>query len=97
MKNSVYMTRGIKNCIDEGEINPYILRISLSRFDSNYWGELCKDDTELQNELLKEKNSKIDNRFIGSYTSNQTKFWIISEYDYTEKTLITTILLPEEY
>ncbi len=97
MKSLVCMTKGIKNCINENEIKFKDLTNSLVRFNKNDWGVLCKDDTELQSELLKEENSKLNNMFMGSYVSNKTKFWIISEYDYLIGTLITTILLPEEY
>ena len=34
---------------------------------------------------------------MGVYMINGHKIWIMSEYDYSIKSLLITILLPEEY
>ena len=52
---------------------------------------------EFQNELLKNPNAKYKDRFMGVYIINEIKIWIMSEYDYSIKSLLITILLPEEY
>ena len=63
----------------------------------NDWGILSNEDKEFQKELLKIPNSRYTERLMGVYVSNKTKIWIISEYDYSIKSLLITILLPEEY
>ena len=52
---------------------------------------------EKSKELLKNPNSKYEDRFMGVYMINGHKIWIMSEYDYSIKSLLITILLPEEY
>ncbi len=70
---------------------------ALLKFHSDDWGILCNEDKEFQNELLKNTNSKYEYRFMGVYMINEHKIWIMSEYDYSIKSLLITILLPEEY
>jgi len=62
---------------------------ALSRHAKCDWGDLCDDD-KLMNELALADGT----RLVSSYTDAKgTKFWIITEADRTE----TTILLPEDY
>ena len=97
MKNVIIMTKGIKYLIENQKINESDLLSSLIKFSSNDWGILSNEDKEFQKELLKIPNSRYTERFMGVYVSNKTKIWIISEYDYSIKSLLITILLPEEY
>ena len=97
MKNVIIMTKGIKYLIENQKINESDLLSSLIKFSSNDWGILSNEDKEFQKELLKIPNSRYTERLMGVYVSNKTKIWIISEYDYSIKSLLITILLPEEY
>lgn len=97
MNLKIVMTNGINNLIEDGYIYSTDLDFILLKFISNDWGDLCNEDKKFQNELLKNPNSKYEDRFTGVYLINDIKVWIISEYDYSIKSLIMTILLPEEY
>ena len=94
MKLRVVMTNGINYLIESGEFKDKDLMSALLKFHSDDWGILCK---EFQNELLKNPNSKYEDIFMGVYMINKHKIWIMSEYDYSIKSLLITILLPEEY
>jgi len=53
------------------------------------WGEVSKEDKELNDRALIE-----DERILSAYTAeNGTRFWVITEADRD----VTTVLLPEEY
>lgn len=93
----MFMTSGVDSLVKEGAIKDKDILIALSKFTSNDWGVLCDEDKEFQIELLKNPNSKYEDRFMGVYMINEIKIWIMSEYDYSIKSLIYTILLPEEY
>ena len=97
MKLRVVMTNGINYLIESGEFKDKDLMSSLLKFHSDDWGILCNEDKEFQNELLKNPNSKYEDIFMGVYMINKHKIWIMSEYDYSIKSLLITILLPEEY
>ncbi|MHC9416958.1 hypothetical protein, partial [Clostridium perfringens] len=72
--------------------------LQLFKFLENNWGDLCQEDTELQNSLIKEFDAKLHNRFMGVYKlMKNIEIWIMSEYDYTIDTLIITVLFPHEY
>jgi hypothetical protein len=80
----VYATPGVLTQISKSEI-----AFALARHENCDWGDVCKEDWELNNEAL-----EMGYRILSSYTSsNGIKFWIITEADRST----TTILLPEEY
>lgn len=80
----IYVTPGVMNRIPQFEIHE-----ALVRHVNGDWGEVCKEDWELNDEAL-----ELGHRILSVYTSsNGVKFWIITEADRS----ITTILLPEEY
>lgn len=93
----MFMTSGVDSLVKEGVVERKDILVALSKFTSNDWGVLCDEDKEFQIELLKNPNSKYEDRFMGVYMINEIKIWIMSEYDYSIKSLIYTILLPEEY
>lgn len=97
MNLRVVMTNGVNYLVERGEIQDKDLLSALLKFNSDDWGILCNEDKEFQNELLKNPNSKYEDRFMGVYMINENKIWIMSEYDYSIKSLLITILLPEEY
>lgn len=67
----------------------------LLRHLSGDWGDLCKDDAEMNNEAIKaEQEGKPTDSLYSSYKLNDgTDLWIITECDRS----VTTILYPEEY
>ena len=97
MNLKIFMTSGVDSLIKEGVIDNLNIELSLNKFIINNWGILCNEDKELQNELLKNPKSIYEDRFMGVYIINETKIWIMREYDYSIKCLLITILLPEEY
>lgn len=97
MNFKMFMTSGVDSLVKEGVLKDKDILIALCKFTSNDWGILCDEDKELQNELLKNPKSKYIDRFMGVYMINEIKIWIMSEYDYSIKNLIYTVLLPEEY
>ena len=52
------------------------------------WGDLDKDD-KAENDIALEKGFRI----LSAYSSNDIKFWIITEASRE----VTTVLLPEDY
>lgn len=97
MNFKMFMTSGVDSLVKEGVLKDKDILIALCKFTSNDWGILSDEDKEFQNELLKNPNSIYRDRFMGVYMINETKIWIMREYDYSVKELVITILLPEEY
>lgn len=63
---------------------------SLAKYQHCDWGDLGKDDAEMND--LAVKNG--DDRILASYIDkNGCKIWIITEWDHS----VTTILFPDEY
>ncbi len=80
------MTRGVRALVEAGSLNPLSY---LHRHQSGDWGDLCDDDTRLNNAALKHGD-----RLMSSYkVSEALTLWIITECDRS----VTTLLLPSEY
>jgi hypothetical protein len=80
----IFVTPGALEVILKEDMN-----LALQRHANCDWGEVCKEDWELNDEAL-----ELGHRILSVYTSsNGVKFWIITEADRSA----TTILLPEEY
>jgi len=80
----IFVTPGALEVILKEDIN-----LALQRHANGDWGEVCKEDWELNDEAL-----ELGHRILSVYTSsNGVKFWIITEADRSA----TTILLPSEY
>ena len=80
----IFVTLGALEVILKEDMN-----LVLQRHANGDWGEVCKEDWELNDEAL-----ELGHRILSVYTSsNGVKFWIITEADRSA----TTILLPEEY
>ena len=61
----------------------------LSRHESGDWGDLCNEDRSANDRAL-----RVGERLLSAYQSAAgVKFWIITEWDRS----IKTVLLPEEY
>ena len=77
------------------QVKPFLL---LSRHVTGYWGDLCAEDAEANNNALKEGTRIFSAYVLPSPVSEvqslaPCKAWIITEADQS----VTTILLPEEY
>ena len=70
-------------------VSPEEIQVALSRHLSGDWGDCCPDDKAANDAALLE-GSRL---FSVYHTANQTKFWIITEWDRS----VTTVLLPEDY
>lgn len=97
MNFRIVMTNGVNYLIESGKFKDEDLMLALLKFHSDDWGILCNEDKEFQNELLKNPKAKYQDRFMGVYMINQNKIWIMSDYDYSIKKIVITVLLPEEY
>jgi hypothetical protein len=82
----VVITPGALAEITDAEQTPF--EFLLPHMHGN-WGELCKEDKEL-NDLAVHQGDRI----LSAYrTGKNVKIWIITEWDRS----VTTILLPQEY
>jgi hypothetical protein len=80
----VVATPGVLVDVNETEIST-----ALARHSMGDWGDLCQEDIDENNRALREGS-----RLFSSYqSSQQVKFWIITEWDRS----VTTVLLPSEY
>ena len=71
------------------KIAPEEVKESIGRHLSGDWGEVCEDDSVL-NDWAMENNE----RMLSAYRSRAgERFWVITEADRS----VTTILLPSEY
>jgi len=81
---NLYATPGVLEVVTDIEIIK-----SICRHLSGDWGEICKEDWDLNNEAV-----EMGYRILSVYTTSKgVNFWIITEADRSA----TTILLPEEY
>ena len=73
----------------QNQLHPEDVLTALTRHRACDWGELDADDTQRNNDALKEGD-----RLLSAYTDrNGIKLLIITEADRS----VTTILLPEDY
>jgi hypothetical protein len=61
---------------------------ALSRHASCDWGDLCPEDTLVNDHALSDGD-----RLFSAYGQGQERFWVITEADRS----VTTILLPDDY
>lgn len=66
----------------------YDILAGLTRHQKGDWGDLCDEDREANDYALEHGE-----RLLSAYTSGETCFWIITEWDRSA----TTVLLPDEY
>ncbi|HBN76084.1 MAG TPA: hypothetical protein DD473_09740 [Planctomycetaceae bacterium] len=62
---------------------------ALKRHLTGDWGDCCLEDRQANDKAL-ESGGRI---FSVYHTTDQLKFWIITEADYS----LTTVLMPEDY
>lgn len=69
-------------------LHPADVYVSLARHTVGDWGDV-DEESWAANDVSLEEGA----RLVSAYSSNGTKFWIITEADRSA----TTVLLPEEY
>ena len=69
--------------------------IFIKKHQYGEWGEICKEDAELNNEAIaNEGNIDKQMRVMSVYETNKNEtVWVITEWNRS----VTTILLPNEY
>lgn len=87
----IVATRAIDEKMKSSEIFKDFVYRSLARHIDCDWGELCAEDKELNEQALKNGNSRLFSAYI--YGEPDEKIWIITEWDRS----VTTILFPEDY
>lgn len=91
------MTREISNAIDRSDEFLVFVAESFKRYVMKDWGDLCKEDKELNDAAIKNEDSRI----LASYRIPENidldlpddRIWIITEWDRS----YTTVLFPYEY
>jgi hypothetical protein len=81
---AIVATQQVVICVDITEIQD-----ALNRHVSGDWGDVCKEDKQMNDEAL-----TLGNRVVSVYKSSEdVKYYIITEHDRS----VTTVLLPSEY
>ena len=83
------MTRAVNETIAANEAFAKEILSALRRYISADWGDLGKDDKELNDSAL---STGLD-RIVAAYSTSEGKIYIITEHDRT----YTTILFSSEY
>lgn len=81
-------TGGVAYEMQENSNFEKFVRKSFSRHASGDWGDICEED-KASNDYALEHGERI----FSAYENENTKIWIITEYDRS----VTTILFPDEY
>ena len=85
----VVATRGVHERMTQDLQFMEFIGRCLGRHVEGDWGEVCKEDREINQEAL-----IIGNRVMSVYSHvDNTKVWVITEADRS----VTTVLFPEEY
>lgn len=81
-------TRGIVDAVDNDPVLAMFIGASLRRYQRCDWGEMCKEDRDMNDLSLSGGG-----RLFAAYENEFYKIWIITEADRS----VTTILFPDEY
>ena len=87
----IVATNAIQKRMVESEEFSCFVRDSLIKHLSCDWGDICKEDKELNDIALKTGKDRLFSAYIRSFTKE--KIWIITEHDGSR----TTILFPSDY
>ena len=83
------MTRGVSEWMKKDDYSRYAAVLKcLGRHQSGDWGDVDEEDKQTNNDAL-----KYGDRVLSAYTVDDTKLWIITEWDRS----VTTVLFPSEY
>lgn len=83
------MTKGVAEAIEKNEKFAKEVIVAFLRYKKCDWGDLCKDDKEMNDEAVKLNNDRI----VAKYNTCEGGIFIITEYDRS----VTTILFTSEY
>lgn len=87
----IVITKAVDEKMKSNEFfKDFVIR-SLTRHIDCDWGELCKEDKEMNEYALKNGDTRLFSSYI--YGEPNEKIWIITEGDRRA----TTILFPEDY
>lgn len=92
VKAKIYQTKGIACLAAELESFKVEIIISLARFFRQDWGEVCSEDSYINEEALKYKDF-----ILAAYDTSEGKIWITAESDDKKDYNTITVLLPSEY
>ena len=81
-------TAGVSNWVKNNPSTMDAVIAALHRHENGDWGEVDKEDWELNNQAVESGN-----RLLSSYVIEGEKIWIITEWDRSS----TTVLFPSEY
>ena len=84
----VVITRGVDIWAKEDPVRMGEILLVLGRHSLGDWGDVPEEDEAANNRALKEGA-----RVLSSYVIEETKVWVITEWDRS----VTTVLFPEEY
>lgn len=83
------MTRGVSEWMKKDDAMRYTKVLKcLGRHQSGDWGDVDDEDKQTNNDAL-----EYGDRVLSAYTVDDTKLWIITEWDRS----VTTVLFPSEY
>lgn len=88
----VLVTKAVHERMSNDPVFELFVRISLGRYVSCDWGDLCEEDKERNDCAVKNG----DERIFAAYIPNKRekdKIWIITEADRR----YTTVLFPDDY
>lgn len=85
----VMVTNGVDSLMKKSERFGQFVSKSFIRHCNGDWGNLCKEDKEMNESALKNG----DDRLFSRYENGEWCIYIITEWDRS----VTTILFPEEY
>lgn len=83
------MTRGIATVCEEDETFAKEVRDAFTKYCECDWGDLCKEDSQMNDEALENGNDRI----LAHYKTSRDDIYIITEWDRSA----TTILFTHEY
>ena len=87
----IVATRAVADRMNSEKLFGEFVSECLKRHVTGDWGEMCKEDAELNNAAMKQKEGRIHSSYI--FPKTQEKIWIITESDRS----YTTVLYPSEY
>jgi len=83
------MTRTIADVIEQDPAFHIEIINAMQRYVNGDWGELCADDSIMNDKAVISKNDRI----LAAYQTTHGKIWIITEWDRS----FTTVLFPNDY
>lgn len=90
---NTYATAGVAAAMEKSEQFRWELAAAFARYCRGDWGQLCREDWELNDASLKDGS-----RILAAYDTSRGRIWIITEAEGADgRRSATTFLFPEEY